>query len=224
MSDPTIYQLSIRGTLAPPTLEAARAVHNRTAGNPATVPIAQSMGDLSHMVYMPTGPLNGNAADFLFLDLWNNLDGLNQFFANPQIQAEAGQIFAEHDAVVWTPAEGFISYHMPATYGKNDRLVGTVRGMLRSLEDGKRVHNALVGKFQNKARLRGNISHDAYLRLTPPGEAPSLEFFAVDVWTDAAGMGEHYNDPAFLSGFGELFATRPDAAVWTRPAGEWVEW
>jgi len=33
----TLYLLTIRGTLSPDTLEAARKVHNETAGDPAGV-------------------------------------------------------------------------------------------------------------------------------------------------------------------------------------------
>lgn len=218
-----IYLLSIRGTLAHPTLEASRSLHNETAGAPASVAAAQSLGDLSHMVYVPLGS-NGGASEFQILDLWNNLDGLNQFFANPQVQEQAGQIFTQRDPLVWQPADGFVSYHFPAPHGKNERFVGMVRGVLHSHEEGKRVHNALVAKFVNKARSRGNLSHDAYVRLMPPGSPASLEFLAVDVWMDAQGMGQYYQDPEFLSAASDLFAGPPSASVWTHPAGSWVEW
>ncbi|HVU10159.1 MAG TPA: hypothetical protein VHD90_02730 [Phototrophicaceae bacterium] len=218
------YLLSIRGTLASPSLEASRALHNETAGAPASVTAAKALGDLSHMVYTPLDP-NGGAADaFLILDVWNSMEGLNQFFANPHVQEQAGQIFATRDPVVWVPAEGFASYHIPVPYGCNERYIGVVRGMLPSLEDGKRIHNAIVEKNVNKSRSRGNIAHETYLRLMPPGSPASCEFFAVDTWMDAAGMGQQYADPDFLSAFGELFVGMPDASVWTHPAGSWVEW
>jgi quinol monooxygenase YgiN len=217
-----VYVLSIPGTLAPSTLEAARKVHNETAGAPANVAAARSLGDLSHMVYAPVQPNGGS--NFLILDLWNSMDGLNQFFTNPHVQEQAGQIFTERDPVIWTAAEGFISYHFPAPYAKSERIIGTVRGLVNSREEAREIHNALVGKMINKGRARGNMSHDAYFRLTPPGTPESLEFFAVDVWMDAAGMNQHYDDPEFMQEYIKLFAGRPDANVWTHPAGEWVEW
>jgi quinol monooxygenase YgiN len=165
-----------------------------------------------------------NSNGFLILDAWNSVDGLNQFFANPHVQEQAGQIFSQRDPVVWQPAEGFTSYSMPAPYGCNERFVGIVRGMLPSIEDGRRVHNALVEKFINKARWRSNLSHQAYLRLAAPGTPEALEFFAVDTWMDAEGMGQHYNDPEFRAAFGDLFAAMPSASVWAHPAGAWVEW
>ena len=224
MSDVQNYLLSIRGTLALPTVEATRVLHNETAGAPQSVIAAKSLGDLSHMVYAPLDPSGSEPGAFLFLDVWNSMDGLNQFFANPHVQEQAGQLFAKRDPVVWQPAAEFVSYHLPPPYGKNDRFVGIVRGMLNSIDDGQRIHNALVSNNVNKARSRGHLSHEAYLRLAPPGSPEALEFFAVDVWMDGVGMGEHYNDPEFMSGFAALFAGRPDASIWSHPAGTWVEW
>jgi quinol monooxygenase YgiN len=176
------------------------------------------------MVYVPMMSNGSQPGEFLILDLWNNMDGLNQFFANPQVQEEGSRIFSQRDPVVWMPADGFLSYHIPAPFGRNDRVVATVRGPLSGIDQGRAIHNKIVASFANKARLRGHLSHDAYLRLTPPGTTPSLEFFAIDVWMDAAGMGEHYQDPEITTAFQDLFAGPPAADIWTHPAGEWVEW
>src|SRR5271157_3090137 len=116
--DLSLYLLSIRGQLASPTVEAARKLHNQTAGDPANVAAAQSLGDVSHMVHVPFHQDGKGPGEFLILDIWNNLEGLNQFFANPTVQEQAGKIFTTRDPVVWTPAEGFISYHIPAPFGK----------------------------------------------------------------------------------------------------------
>src|SRR5579859_7003438 len=96
-----LYLLSIRGTLAPATLEEARGIHNQTAGAPESVAAARSLGDLSHMVYVPAGQSAGaGAGEFLILDIWQSIDGLNNFFANPQVQQGAGMIFASRDPQV----------------------------------------------------------------------------------------------------------------------------
>src|SRR3954468_2534932 len=157
-----LYLLAIRGTLAPATLGAAREIHNTTAGAPANVAAAQALGDLSHMVYVPTGGPGAAPGEFLILDVWNRLDGLNQFFANPHVQAQAGQIFTARDPVVWTPAPGFFSYHLPAPDGKNERIVAIVRGPVRSQAQAQAVHNAIVAGQMSKARRAGNLSHVAY--------------------------------------------------------------
>ncbi len=220
----TVYLLSIPGVLAPKTLEAARAIHNETAGAPANVAAARSLGDLSHMVYVPMEHEGHSGDNFLILDQWNNLEGLNQFFANKQVQEQGGRIFARRDPVVWAPAEGFVNYHFPAPFGKNDRIIGVVRAPIRSVAEAQAAHNAIVDKTVNKARMRGNMSHEAFLRLAPPGSPEALEFFAVDVWYNGVGMGEQYEDPEFLAGFEQMFAGEPSATVWVHPAGDWVEW
>jgi quinol monooxygenase YgiN len=219
-----IYLLSIRGVLAPKTLEEACSIHNGTAGAPANVAAAKSLGDLSHMVYVPLDHPGHEAGEFLILDLWNNLDGLNKFFANPQVQHQGGMIFSQRDPVVWQPAADFVSYHLPAPAGKNERYIGVVRGPVRSIEEARAAHNRLVGGSVNLARANGSLSHDAYLRLAQPGTPEALEFFAVDVWMNQAGMNAHYDNPDFMQSFETMFAAEPDAGIWTHPAGQWVEW
>src|ERR1044072_3160661 len=110
MSDPlTLYLLTIRGTLSPSTLEEARKVHNMTAGDPNGVAAAKSLGDVSHMVYVPM-PHDGHAPStrqgkFLILNLWRSTAGLNPFFSAHQVQEGGNMIFSQRAPVVWAPAE-----------------------------------------------------------------------------------------------------------------------
>jgi hypothetical protein len=220
----SIYLLAIRGTLKPESLEAARKVHNETAGAPANVAAAQGLGDLSHMVYTPASQSSLGAEEFLILDLWNKPEGLNQFFSNPHVQEQAGLIFTERDPVVWAPAEGFAGYHLPAPGGKNDRIVALVRGSVNSREGAQSIHNPLTDGLLDKARMSGALSHEAYFRMGPPDGPEGLEFFSVDVWMDGERMGQFYQDPEFGAGFQQIFAGEPTTSVWTHPGGEWVEW
>lgn len=219
-----VYLLSIHGQLAPKTLESARVIHNETAGAPANVAAARSLGDLSHMVYVPIDHNSPEAGEFLILDLWNSAEGLGKFFADPHVQEGGGMIFSQRDPVVWQPAEGFISYHFPAPTGKNERYVGIVRGPVKSQAEARAVHNELVGMSVNQARLNSSLSHEAYFRMLPPGSPESVEFFAVDVWSDAEAMMRHYDAPGFMEGLSKMFTAEPMATVWVPPAGSWVEW
>ncbi len=219
-----IYLLAIPGTLAPATLEEARTIHNETAGAPQNVAAARSLGDLSHMVYVPMERPQSGAGEFLILDLWNNLDGLGQFFANPQVQEQGGRIFSKRDPVVWASAPGFHSYHLPVPHGVNDRIVAIVRGMVSSHAEAQTIHNSFVASQINSARKAGDISHEAYFRMAPPDAPEALEFFAVDVWTDAQSMGEYYAQPGFMQGLQGLFTAEPMTSVWVHPEGDWVEW
>jgi hypothetical protein len=229
MNDPlSLYLLTIRGTLAPDKLEAARKIHNQTAGDPAGVAAAKSLGDVSHMVYVPM-PHDGHAkpkgaGEFLIMDLWYSMEGLNTFFSDPHVQEGGSMIFSERDPVVWAPAEGFISYHIPAPSGSNDRIVAIVRGTVNSVAEAKELHNTAMTKTIGKARKLGILSHEAYFRMAAPGSPEALEFLGVDVWMTGDGMGDFYGDEDFLAGFNHLFASEAADSVWVHPKGEWIEW
>ena len=218
------YLLAIRGMLAPATLEAARKVHNSTAGAPENIAAVRSLGDLSHMVYVPMEKPASGAGEFLILDIWTSPDGINQFFSNPTVQEQAGQIFSQRDPVVWRAADGFTGYHFPAPFGKNDRFVTTARGMLKSMDESCAFHNSYIAKTIGKARQAGNLSHEAYVRLAAPGAPEALEFLGVDVWMSADAMMQYYDDPEFLAGFDHMFAGEVVTGSWSHPQGDWVEW
>ncbi len=223
-NDLSLFLLSIRGTLASPTLEAARKLHNSTAGAPANIAAAKSLGDLSHMVYVPMEVPRKGAGEFLILDIWNSMDGLNNFFANPTVLEQAGQIFTQRDPVVWAAVDGFVSYHIPAPSGMNDRFVTTARGIVKNMEEARKLHNSAIVKTLGKARKAGNLSHESYFRMAAPGSPEALEWFGVDVWTRPDEMMGYYEDTDFLAGFNEIFTAEAITAVWVHPKGEWSEW
>jgi hypothetical protein len=136
----------------------------------------------------------------------------------------AGLIFSKRDPVVWTPAEGFYTYHFPAPFGKNDRFVVTVRGTVNSRADAMALNNTLVGSGINGACAAGDLSHDVYFALSAPGTADSLDFLAVDVWMSSDGMAKYYANPDFQAGFKKLFTAPPTFSTWVQTSGDWMEW
>jgi hypothetical protein len=176
------------------------------------------------MVYVPFDRSKSVSGEFLILDIWNSMDGLNQFFANPHVQEQAGQIFRSRDPVVWAPSEGFANYHYPAPFGANDRVVAMVRGSVKSREEAQARHNAIVAKNVNKARMAGNMSHEAYFKMVPPGNNEPMELIAIDVWMNGSGMSRFYQDSDSQRGLQELFNGTPSTSTWIHPPGDWVEW
>ena len=224
----TLYLLTIRGTLSPTTLEEARKVHNMTAGDPGGVAAAKSLGDVSHMVYIPL-PHDGHtpskgAGEFLIMDLWHSMEGLNTFFADEHVQQGGAMIFSERDPVVWAPAEDFTSFHIPAPFGMNDRIVTIERGSVNSVAEARKLHNTAMTKTVSKARQAGMLSHEAYFHMAAPGSPEALEFLGVDVWMSGEGMGDFYGDEDFLAGFNHLFSAEAADSLWIHPKGDWVEW
>jgi hypothetical protein len=218
------YVYSIRGTLAPATLEAARVVHNQAAGDPHGKATVRSLGDLSHHVFVPMDRAANGAGELLLLDRWNSLPGLNQFLADQHRRQTGSMLFSQRDPGVWAPAEGLLRYYVPAPHGKNDQFVALVRGVVSSQAAAETIHNEIVGTNVNKARVAGHLSHEAYFRVVQPGSPESREFFAIDVWWDLEGMRRFYADPAFRHAFEALFTAEPATSVWVHPAGEWFEW
>jgi quinol monooxygenase YgiN len=218
----SLYLLAIRGTLSKDSIEDSRTLHNATAGAPSSVAAAQSLGDLSHMVYVPVE--SAKSGEFLILDIWNSMEGLNQFFANPQVQQQAGQIFSARDPVVWYAADNFSTYHIPSPYGKNDRFVSFARGLVQSRDTAITKNNAIVTSQLNKIRRAGNLSHEAYFKMMPPGTPESTEFLAVDAWMNASQMKQHFQDPEFLQSINDFFSDPPTTSMWQHPPGDWVEW
>ena len=84
--------------------------------------------------------------------------------------------------------------------------------------------NTIASQSIHKARKLGNLSHEVYFQLTPPGSPESLELLGVDVWTNLEGMQEYYNDPDFNQAFEGFYTSEPMALFLQHPAGEWVEW
>src|SRR5262245_64645481 len=80
--------LTVRGTLNPKTLEAARSLHNDTAGSPQGIAAARALGDLSHKVYAPclrSSQSSAREGELLFLDSWADPKGIMEFFSNPHV-------------------------------------------------------------------------------------------------------------------------------------------
>ena len=218
---PHIFLFTNTGTLRVKSPEEARVTHNATAGDPAGVAGAQALGDLSHLVYAPVSEWSG---EIMFIDQWTSAEGIQQFFANPQVQQGGAALFTAYDPVVWRPAEGFLQYTITAPLGQQDRIVGVIRGKVTSLETAQRVFNQVWRKRVNEARKLGLTSHEVFIRLAPPGTPESLEILGVDSWSKHDGIHQIYDDPTFLQAFDGVFSTEPKTWILRRPAGDWVEW
>lgn len=215
----TQYLLTIRGTQGPATIDAARGIHNETAGAPQSVAAARSLGDLSHMVYVPFA----GKSEILFMDVWNRAQGIQDFFANPIVQEQGGRMFSSREATVWKPAEGFHRFALPSPSSKSDRYVGLIRGTAKSLAKARECLDAMSIESLGEARKLGLVSHDVYVRVTPPGAAESLEILGVDTWNDGDGMAKFYQG-AGEGMLADIFTGAPDPSMWKHPAGTWVEW
>ncbi len=64
-------------------------------------PLGKSLGNISHQPYLDAQ----NPRDFFDIDVWENLEGLEKFFADPQMAEEFGKLFeARPEVTVYTDA------------------------------------------------------------------------------------------------------------------------
>ena len=218
--------LTVRGKMLPNSLEEMRVLHNRTAGSAPGIAAARSLGDLSHLVYSPfASPLsNAKPGELLFLDVWQSPKGIMDFFSNEQVIQSGTKLFSARDATIWMRAEGSFSYTLPAARGKSDRIVGMLRGPIGSPEKAIDIFRSVDIDAQRDARRRGLLSHEIFIKLSAPGDTSPPELLGMDVWSDRAGMAEHYGDATHMKALGSAFTGAPEPSAWEPAAGEWSEW
>jgi hypothetical protein len=219
--------LTVRGTYIPDSLEAMRILHNSTAGSEQGIAAARSLGDLSHNVYSPSlrsKQAGAETGELLFIDWWDSPKGIMDFFSNPQVQQQGGKLFSKRDTTLWMPARGSSSYHLYAPKAHTERYVGLIRGAVKAPEQALGVFAAVDTKAQRDARRRGLISHELFMKLNAPGESSPPELLGLDLWSDFAGMTEHYADSTHMAGLGDAIAGQPQASVWEQANGHWSEW
>ncbi len=218
----TTYLLTVRGVAATTGGTEGRSLHNRTAGAEAGVAAARALGDLSHNVY--SGLTDHNAGELLFLDFWNSLSGMAQFFADPQVQAGGNLLFTKREAPVWAPARDFGSFHLATPSGRSVAAVGLLRSAVTTVEDAARAFRAYAAVTINRARRHGLVSHSLWVRVPDPGQPPVAEVLGVDTWLDADDMAHHYDQNIGYDELGPVLVGTPDTSVWRAGQGDWVEW
>jgi hypothetical protein len=183
---------------------------------------ARSLGDLSHNVY--TGRGEALAGELLFIDFWNSFSGLGQFFANPQVEAAAGQLFSSRDAVVWSGAGSFGDFHLAVPSGRAAGGLGILRTSVSSMDKAADAFRAYSAATINEARSHGIVNHGVWNRVPNPGEEPAAEIIAIDTWMDADQMAAYYELGVGFEHLGPVFAGQPDTSTWQSAAGDWTEW
>jgi len=216
------FLLTVRGKARTATTDEARNLHNATAGNPAGVEAARSLGDLSHQAF--TGYGDAQAGEVLFIDFWNSLPGLRQFFSDPQVQAGADQLFSSRDLPVWSAVRGSGGFHLTVPAGKAVTAVGLLRVPVNSLDKAAEAFTAYTAATINTSRRHGIVSHSVWSRVPESGEQPVPEVIGVDLWMDAGKMNGYYDLGLGFDALGPVFTGQPDTSAWQSAPGEWTEW
>ena len=80
--------VTVRGKLAAATPEERLKAHNAVADGSRAV--AEGAGDYAHLGYLHLQA----GGEFLAIDLWNNPEGMQKFFSDPNVQAAFASLFA----------------------------------------------------------------------------------------------------------------------------------
>ncbi len=226
-TESSLVLLTVRGTLVPRSLEEARQLHNETAGSAPGIAAARALGDLSHNVYAPSLRSKQSTAkegELLFLDRWDDPQGIMQFFGNAHVQEQGGKMFVQKEPTIWMPARGAFAYALPAPAAKSERCVGMIRGPIASPEKAIEIFAAADKKGQRDARRRGLLSHELFIKLRAPGDDSPLELLGLDLFCDFTGMSEHYADPTHMSPLRAAFSGPAQPTAWEAAPGQWSEW
>ncbi|HLF42000.1 MAG TPA: hypothetical protein VJA46_00575 [Acidimicrobiia bacterium] len=222
LSQPSVL-LSVRGKTVPTVRDAARNLHNQTAGSPQGIAGARALGDLSHSVFTPLPGVPGaDENELLFLDVWKDVAGIGTFFSDEVVQQGAALLFSEREAVIWMPAEGAFGFELPAPMHLTGRYLGIARGLIDDPEHAIDVFRKTHESSISDARRLGQLSHQLFIRVPMPGQPTELEAIGLDLWADSGGMGEYYSA---LSGFEAAFSGETQTSVWEQATGGiWTEW
>lgn len=103
-----------------------------------------------------------------------------------------------------------------------------VRGTLKNdVATSKMLHDQVVNGAKAQAMGLGDLYHQTFLNVVPPGDggnppAPT-ELLWIDQWNDLAGLQTFSTDPNVMAALGMIFAAPPAITVDAEPAG-WTEW
>ncbi|MBS2028458.1 MAG: hypothetical protein JST54_11180 [Deltaproteobacteria bacterium] len=217
--------LTVRGTLVPKSIKEARILHNETAGSQQGMEAARALSDLSHTVFTPAegaGKMNGaKPGELLFIDLWQDPAGLQQFFSNKHVQEQGGKLFSARDGSVWMPATGSFTFHVHPTQARPSKYVGIIRAVVKDPHAAVAHFAKTLPQNVRNARRRGQLSHELFVRLGALNEP--VEILGLDTWSTLEGLIEHYSDAKSMDGMDKLFASEPATSVWEQATGfnEW---
>jgi len=93
------YIVTVRAMLKGDEKEAQK-VHDATVAKVS--PLGKSMGSTSHQAYLNTQ----NRKEFLAIDVWDNLEGIQKLYSDPNLATEFGKLFeGQPEVTVWVDSE-----------------------------------------------------------------------------------------------------------------------
>ena len=96
------YVTTVRGMLKGTDEKASQKAHDETVAKLS--PMSKSMGATSHMAFLNPQ----NRREFLALDGWDNLEGIQKLYSDPKLGEEFAKLFeGQPEVVVWSESGWF---------------------------------------------------------------------------------------------------------------------
>jgi quinol monooxygenase YgiN len=216
-ADPQLYTARIRGPLAA-SVSDAKAHHDQVAmgGEPQTT----AAGDFAHQVGLGTTNFGTPENEFLAIDQWDNLEGAQATYSNPDFQAALAPLFSAQPSVeLYARHPDWKSWgEMGVGRGQPFWFV-VVQGRLAKSDVAANhsAHDAIAGRGEDAARMGGDIAHLPHLSVTD-----DRIFFNVDVWSNEQGMLATFANPDFQAGLQSLFEAPPEVRIYK--STDWYQW
>ena len=209
----------VRGTLATTDPADSQAAHDALAA--AGEAPAKAAGDFAHIVMLGTALLGTEQGQFMAMDRWTSLAGMQAFYSDPDFQAGFGALFA-------APPTLEIFEHQPDwhSWGSLDeasdsptRHFVVVRGHLAEADPAvaQAAHDAVAAAGEATATAAGDVGHVVFTSVEDP-----QELLAVDVWPSSDNLEAVYSNPDFQAAFASLFDSPPTLGVYA--ATTWHQW
>ncbi|MBK8256078.1 MAG: hypothetical protein IPK82_25845 [Polyangiaceae bacterium] len=213
------YAALVRGTLFTTDMTEAQTQHDMLASGGESA--AKAAGDVAHHVFLGTALLGTQENQFLAMDRWTSVDGMQTFYSNPDFQAAFGALFSGPPML-----ETFERQPEWHTWGDitsagdvDPHFWVVVRGHLKESDPAaaQAAHDMVAAGGEGTVTALGDVAHIVFTGLADP-----QEFLAVDVWTGSDNMATVYTNPDFQAAFGALFDAPPSLGVYQ--STNWHQW
>lgn len=223
LGEKTVYTVFIRGQLKN-DLATSKMIHDNFAGGGKAQ--AQALCDQGHYVFLnllppPDGGAPPPSDAALVIDLWNDLNGLQQFIQSPDVQSFLGMLYtAPPEVTITVHPDGFTEWGMLDPINQGMPLFAfSIRDTFKSSTVAQEAidHNSVANQAKASAMAAGDVAHRTYLV-----QSNTRQFQAIDLWNNLSGPSAVYGDPNFQAAFGAIFSAPPMIEGYT--ATDWVQW
>lgn len=217
-AEPTEFAAVVRGTLAADDVEEAQQAHDPIAeGGEAA---AREAGDIAHTVLLGTTLLDSIENEFMAIDRWTDRDAMEAFYADPEVQAGLGPVFAGAPTIEFFGlAEGWETWgDMRSGEAHDPYFVHLALGELADDDPvaAQAAHDQVAAGGKQPSIDAGNVAHVVYLGLDDP-----QRFVAFDIWGVGEPIEPFYTNPDFRAAFEPLFSSVSEPVF---ESTDWYQW